>query len=90
MRSRTAKSGTGEKGKIAMNWILALQKELGSVRGLPEDMQYVRNAMIILGEARKEQAARNVQRTCAHVWDEMLVGDEAMSKQVCQACGAIR
>lgn len=42
-----------------MDIILALQKELGSVRGLPEDMVYVKNALIILKEARKDQAAQH-------------------------------
>jgi hypothetical protein len=35
--------------------ILALQKELGSVRKLPEDIVYVKNALAILSAEREKQ-----------------------------------
>lgn len=70
-----------------MDLILALQKELGSVRGLPADMQYVKNAMAILSEARKQQAAQqSVQADVCHK-----CGAKWMpSMSSCSVCGTRR
>jgi hypothetical protein len=71
-----------------MDLILSLQKELGSIRGLPADMQYVKNAMAILSEVHKQQSAEqtlaldsatpchNCTSTHEHV--------------ICSVCGAVK